>query len=117
MQFLVLRQYPGRVSLSTTRIDAFDYFSNLVGWARLGPSCFGLSRHSNGGLCSVSNSKLLIMWLYFFSTSQIAQILGRKYGLDHDGDGDVDGKDLATLAGDFKENCLSTFAASFGELP
>ena len=34
------------------------------------------------------------IWLFFFLTSQIAQVLGKNLGLDHDGDGDVDWLDL-----------------------
>lgn len=37
---------------------------------------------------------VLVMWTFFFLTSKIAQVLGRKCGLDHDGDGDVDLLDL-----------------------
>lgn len=34
------------------------------------------------------------MWLFFFLKSQMAQVLGRKLGLDHDSDGDCDSLDL-----------------------
>jgi hypothetical protein len=37
---------------------------------------------------------VLCLWLYFFMTSKVAQILGRRLGLDHDGDGDVDLLDI-----------------------
>lgn len=37
---------------------------------------------------------VLVIWLWFFLTSQIAQVIGRQLGLDQDKDGDVDMLDL-----------------------
>lgn len=39
------------------------------------------------------------MWLVFFLTSQLAQVLGRKLGLDQDKDGDVDWLDFVHYLG------------------
>ena len=41
---------------------------------------------------------VLSLWVFFFSTSRLAQVLGRRLGLDHDGDGDVDILDLLSYA-------------------
>jgi len=40
------------------------------------------------------------MCLWFFATSKMAQTLGKRYGLDRDGDGDVDWLDLLHLMAD-----------------
>ena len=39
-------------------------------------------------------TSVAIMCLWFFLTSQLAQTIGKRLGLDHDGDGDVDWLDL-----------------------
>jgi hypothetical protein len=42
------------------------------------------------------------MLVFFFLTSQIAQVMGRRLGLDHDKDGDVDMLDLLSYAASTK---------------
>jgi hypothetical protein len=42
------------------------------------------------------------IWVSFFLTSQLAQVMGRRLGLDHDGDGDVDMLDLLHYAASTK---------------
>jgi len=42
------------------------------------------------------------MWVLFFLTSHLAQVLGRRLGLDHDGDGDVDMLDVLSYAASTK---------------
>lgn len=37
---------------------------------------------------------VLCMWIFFFLTSRLAQVLGQRLGFDHDQDGDVDLMDL-----------------------
>lgn len=45
---------------------------------------------------------VLTLWMFFFLTSQLAQVIGRRLGLDHDGDGDVDFLDLLSYAASTK---------------
>ena len=46
------------------------------------------------------------MWLFFFLKSQLAQVLGRKLGLDRDSDGDCDSLDLLHCAASTKWGIL-----------
>ena len=39
-------------------------------------------------------TSVLCVWLWFFLTSQCAQVIGKYFGLDQDKDGDVDVMDL-----------------------
>lgn len=39
-------------------------------------------------------ASVMVIWLWFFLTSQIAQVIGKNLGLDQDKDGDVDMLDL-----------------------
>jgi len=43
-------------------------------------------------------TSVLTLWLFFFSTSQAFQVIGRQLGLDRDGDGDVDLLDVLHCA-------------------
>jgi hypothetical protein len=54
---------------------------------------------------------VMCLWLYFFLTSKVAQILGRRLGLDHDGDGDVDLLDILHYAS------TTRWGKTFGILP
>lgn len=39
-------------------------------------------------------SSVFLVWLWFFLSSSLAQVIGQQLGLDHDGDGDVDFLDI-----------------------
>jgi len=50
------------------------------------------------GFCLYPMASVISMWLVFFLSSQLFQVLGRKLGLDADEDGDVDFLDLLHCA-------------------
>lgn len=54
----------------------------------------GLTGMSLAAFALYPTASVLAMFTWFFLTSQLAQILGRRLGLDSDGDGDVDFLDL-----------------------
>jgi hypothetical protein len=43
-------------------------------------------------------TSVVVVWLFFFSTSHLAQAIGRRLGLDFDGDGDIDFLDILHVA-------------------
>lgn len=43
-------------------------------------------------------TSVVVVWLFFFFTSHLAQTIGRQLGLDFDGDGDIDCLDILHVA-------------------
>lgn len=76
---------------------AFAMLTCLVGPAAvlvlLGAAAAAMAAFAVYPLASV-----LTMWTFFFATSTVAQVLGRRLGLDSDGDGDVDLLDILHYA-------------------
>jgi tetrahydromethanopterin S-methyltransferase subunit G len=59
----------------------------------------GLLAALTGSFAMYPVTSVSVVWLVYFMTSQVAQAVGRKMGLDSDGDGDVDFLDLLHAAG------------------